>query len=74
LKYAKGRAFFIDHSPEDDRCKFELAELARDTLKKNGAVVEFVTFKGGHGWFEMPYQRLAKGFAWLDENHGRPSR
>ena len=72
LKHAKGQAFFIDHSPEDEICKFELAELARDELKKAGADVEFVTFKGGHGWFDNPYARLKKGFAWLDEHHGKP--
>ena len=67
LKYAKGLPFFLDHSPDDTTCKFSFAELARDTLAKEGATVELVTYKGGHGWNDDPFARLKKGFAWLDE-------
>lgn len=74
LKHARGQAFFIDHSPDDTQCRFELAELARDELRKAGATVEFVTYAGGHGWHDDPFARMRKGFAWLDEHHGKASR
>jgi predicted esterase len=67
LKAAKDRSYFIDHSPEDERCPFKDAEAARDALKKAGAVVELVTFKGGHGWFDNPYERMRKGVKFLEE-------
>src|SRR5262245_25532433 len=34
LKNAKGRAFFLDHSPEDETCKFEHAQKAQARLNK----------------------------------------
>lgn len=74
LKYAKGRAFFLDHSPEDETCKFEQAQRAQERLKKEGATVELVTYKGGHGWNDDPYSRLKKGFAWLEKNHAKAER
>jgi poly(3-hydroxybutyrate) depolymerase len=67
LKAAKDRAYFIDHSPDDERCPFKDAEAARDALKKAGAVVELVTFKGGHGWFDDPMGRLRKGVQFLEQ-------
>lgn len=72
LEWAKGQAFFLDHSPEDTQCRYEFATLAQEKLKKAGAAVELVTYKGGHGWYDDPYSRMKKGFAWLDENHGKP--
>jgi predicted esterase len=74
LKNAKGRAFFLDHSPDDTTCKFENAEKAQERLKKEGAAVELVTYKGGHGWKDDPYARLKKGFAWLEKNHAKPEK
>jgi poly(3-hydroxybutyrate) depolymerase len=67
LKAAKDRAFFIDHSPEDETCPFKDAETARDSLKKAGATVELVTYKGGHGWTDDPYARMKKGIRFLEE-------
>lgn len=74
LKWAKGQAFFLDHSPDDTTCKFEHATLAKEQLGKAGATVELVTYPGGHAWVDDPYARMRKGFAWLDENHGKPAR
>jgi poly(3-hydroxybutyrate) depolymerase len=67
LKPAKDRAYFIDHSPDDERCPFKDAETARDALKKAGAKVELVTYKGGHGWLDDPFDRLRKGIKFLEE-------
>jgi predicted esterase len=74
LKNAKGRAWFLDHSPDDVTCKFENAEKAQARLKKEGATVELVTYKGGHGWPPDVYERMKKGFAWMEKNHAKPER
>jgi predicted esterase len=68
IKAAKGRAFFLDHSPEDETCKFKDAETARDALKKAGANVELVTYAGGHGWQDMPFVRMKKGIKFLEDH------
>jgi len=72
LSRAKGRAFLLDHSPEDTTCKFADAERAKEKLTKEGAVVELVTYKGGHGWSDEPMARLKKGIAWMEEHHAKP--
>jgi predicted esterase len=74
IKHAKGQAFFLDHSPDDERCKFEFATKAKEELTKAGATVELVTYQGGHGWNDDPYARMKKGFAWLEKSHGKPVR
>jgi predicted esterase len=74
LKNAKGSAYFLDHSPDDVRCKFEYAQKAQERLKKEGAAVELVTYAGGHGWNGDPFTRLTAGFAWMEKNHGKPER
>jgi predicted esterase len=68
LDGAKGKPFFIDHSPDDKTCPFRMAEEARDALKKAGGVVEFVTYDGGHGWKGAMWDRLKKGVAHLEKN------
>ncbi|MHC4859029.1 MAG: alpha/beta hydrolase [Planctomycetota bacterium] len=68
LENAKGHPYFILHSPDDTRCPFRMAEKARDKLRKKGAKVEFMTYRGGHGWHGYIYEFMKKGFAWLTEN------
>lgn len=68
LAGAKGKPFFIDHSPDDQTCPFRMAEEARDALKKAGASVEFVTYEGGHGWKGAMWDRMKKGIAHLEKN------
>jgi predicted esterase len=72
LKNAKGHAYFIDHSREDKVCPFRMAEQARDDLAKAGAKVEFSEQEGGHGWTGPVYERLRKGFEWLEKNAAPP--
>jgi predicted esterase len=74
LELAKGQAFFLDHSPEDQTCKFSEAQRAKESLAKLGAAVELVEYKGGHGWSDDPFARMKKGFAWLEKNHGKAPR
>jgi predicted esterase len=72
LSRAKGRAYFIDHSPDDATCPFKQAEEARDALKEAGAKVEFRTYEGGHGWRDDPMKRLREGKAFLEKNAKAP--
>ncbi|MBM4014413.1 MAG: hypothetical protein FJ293_05545 [Planctomycetes bacterium] len=74
LSRAKGRAFFLDHSPEDATCKFADAQRAKEKLAKEGATVELVTYTGGHGWHDDPMGRLKKGIAWMEENRAKVAR
>jgi predicted esterase len=71
LANAKGKPFFIDHSPDDKTCPFRMAEEARDELKKAGAKVEFVTYEGGHGWKGPIWERLKKGREHLEKHAGK---
>ncbi len=73
LDRAKGRAFFIDHSPDDKTCPFRMAEAARDALKKAGGAVEFVTYEGGHGWKGAIWDRLRQGRDFLTKNAKKPA-
>lgn len=65
LDQVKGKPYYLYHSKEDKTCAFAMAEEARDTLKKKGAVVEFQTYAGGHGWFGDMFGDMRKGFDWL---------
>lgn len=61
----KDKAYYILHSPDDQTCPFEMAETARDTLKKQGAKVAFATYLGGHGWQGDMFGNIRKGLEWL---------
>ena len=73
LKAARGHAYFLDHSPEDEVCLFRHALQARDALKAAGARVKLVTYKGGHGWKGDVWGRIRQGIAWLTEQTAAPS-
>ena len=64
LKAAKGRRFYILHSPED-KIPIRMAETARDELGKKGAKVEYATYAGGHGWHGDVYGTIRTGIDWL---------
>ena len=74
LKYAKGRPFFLDHSPDDAVCRYHFAETARESLSSAGATVKLVTYDGGHGWHGDVFGRIAGGIQWLEENRARDER
>jgi predicted esterase len=73
LKNAKGHAYYIDHSPDDKICPFRMAKQAKDDLAKAGAKVEFSEQEGGHGWSGPVFDRIRKGFEWLEKNAGVPA-
>ena len=56
LSAAKGRPYFLYHSPQDF-IPIAQPEAARDALQKAGATVEFQTYEGGHGWKGNVYNR-----------------
>jgi predicted esterase len=75
LEKAKGRAYFLYHSPDDRVCPFRMAEQAAEDLKKSGATVKLMTYEGGHGWRGNLYDDIREGMEWLDKNHatrGKP--
>jgi len=66
LQSAKGRPYFLYHSPADF-IPFVQAEAARDALRKAGAIVELVSYPGGHGWTGETMADIRKGITWLEE-------
>lgn len=67
LKAAKGRSFYILHSPEDF-IAIRMAEDARDQLTKKGAKVEYTTYEGGHGWHGDVFGMIRKGIDALEKD------
>jgi predicted esterase len=74
LDRAKGRAYFIYHSQDDEVCPFEMAEQAARELKEHGASVKLVTYEGGHGWRGDLYGNILQGLEWLEKHHATPAR
>jgi predicted esterase len=72
LAAAKGHAYYLLHSPSDDRCRFRDAERARDVLGKNGARVRLVPYEGGHVWNAASLCRLAAGIRFLEGERPLP--
>ncbi|PWU20292.1 MAG: hypothetical protein C5B50_04310 [Verrucomicrobia bacterium] len=67
LEHARGKGYFLFHSPDDQICPFRDAQLAERTLKEQGAQVKLVTYSGGHGWVPNTYycDRIKEGIEWL---------
>jgi predicted esterase len=68
LAAAKGRAYYLLHSPDDKVCPMALAEKAIAALRENGASAELTTYPGGHGWRGAIFDQIRAGFEWLG-NH-----
>lgn len=65
LDPAKGHPYFLYHSPQDF-IPITQPEAARDALKTAGAIVEFQTYEGGHGWRGNIFGDIRKGIEWLE--------
>ena len=74
LKRAKGKAYFLDHSPQDKDCPYSHAELAVKQLNEAKAAVALETYQGGHGWRGNLYGRMRKGIEWLENHQGEDRR
>jgi len=72
-KGAKGRNFYILHSPEDF-IPIRMAEDARDELTKKGAKVEYATYAGGHGWKGDVFGMIGTGIRWLEKEAKAPKK
>ncbi|HZY87619.1 MAG TPA: hypothetical protein VFE78_22460 [Gemmataceae bacterium] len=70
LAAAKGRGYYLYHSPDDRVCPYRMAEQAEKALTKAGAEVKLVTYDGGHGWRGPLYDNIRAGIEWLEKNHG----
>jgi predicted esterase len=74
LDQARGKNYFIYHSPEDQICPFVEAKVAERNLKEHGAKVKLVSYNGGHGW--LPYtfycDRIREGIEWLKGINSEP--
>lgn len=67
LTVAKGRKFYLLHSPEDF-IPLRMAEDAKKQLANNGAIVQLQTYEGGHGWHGDPFGMIRTGINWLEAN------
>ncbi len=72
LDEAKGEAYFLLQSPDDEITKFADAEDARKALEKEKAKVTLVSYPGGHGWHGNVYGYLRDGFSFLEKNRAKP--
>ena len=62
---AKGRPFYILHSPQDF-IRMTFPENARKQLAAAGAKVKLQTYEGGHGWHGDPFEMIGAGIDWLE--------
>lgn len=73
LKAAKGKAYYLLHSPEDF-IPMSFPEAAEKQLGKQGAKVELATYAGGHGWKGDVYGNMRSAIEWLEKNHGKAAK
>jgi predicted esterase/HEAT repeat protein len=64
-KNAKGRPFYILHSPQDF-IRMTFPENARKQLIAAGAKVKLETYQGGHGWPGDRLGLIRTGIKWLE--------
>lgn len=71
LKFAKGHAYYLYQSPDDQICKLSFARTAREKLSEAMARVKLVEYAGGHGWHGDVFGAIRSGIEWLEKNAGR---
>ena len=69
---AKGRAFYILHSPQDF-IQMRFPQAAQKTLTAAGAKVKLTTYEGGHGWHGDPHKMIRTGVTWLESQSKSPT-
>lgn len=70
LENAKGKAFFLLHSPQDRVTPIRRAESAESALRDAGATVRLERYDGGHGWHGDQWGTIREGIRWLDQQVG----
>ncbi len=71
-EHARGRAFYILHSPEDF-IPIRMAQQAELDLSGRGARVKLQTYEGGHGWRSDVYGMIRAGVEWLEKQASKSS-
>jgi predicted esterase len=69
---AKGRAFYILHSPQDF-IQMRFPQAAQKALSAAGAKVKLTTYEGGHGWHGDPQKMIRTGMMWLESQSKAPA-
>jgi predicted esterase len=68
LTQAKGKHYYILHSPGDKICPYRMAQAAQQQLSRHGAIVKFAEYAGGHGWRGDVYGNIRAGITWLEDH------
>ncbi|MHC5034202.1 MAG: alpha/beta hydrolase [Planctomycetota bacterium] len=63
---AKGQAYYLYHSPDDEVAPFSKTKAARALLNVSGARVKVAIYEGGHGWRGDVYGAISEGVQWLE--------
>jgi predicted esterase len=63
---ARGKAFYLLHSPEDF-IPMSHPETALQELTAAGATAKLATYKGGHGWHGDVFDNIREGIDWLQK-------
>ncbi len=71
LTNAKGKSFYILHSPQDF-IPMSFPNTAAGTLSANGARTRLATYEGGHGWHGDVFGNIATGLNWLISRDAQP--
>ena len=66
LARAKGKAFYVLHSPQDF-IAMRFPEAAVKKLAEKGAKTKLETYIGGHGWKGDVYGNIRAGIEWLEQ-------
>jgi predicted esterase len=74
LDAAKGKPYFLYHSPDDRVCRYSFAEKAKKTLGNKGAKVTLVDYDGGHGWTGATMDDIRTGIQWLEQYATAPKK
>ena len=65
-KAAKGKAYYLLHSPQDS-IQMRFPETAKQQLEAAGARVMLQTYEGGHGWHGDVFGNIRRGIDWLQD-------
>jgi predicted esterase len=67
LPNAKGKRFYLWHSPDDTVCAFSEAQNAADLLARRGALTILKSYPGGHGWVPNSnyIDRIKEALVWF---------
>jgi RNA polymerase sigma factor (sigma-70 family) len=71
LENAKGKAFYLLQSSEDNVTPIRFAVAAEKALREAGGDVRLQRYEGGHGWQGDVWQNIGNGLTWLEQRVSR---